>query len=434
MDPMTELFFDECNDILQDMRKCMVSARKEKTYDEDVVQRLFRGVHTLKADSTMMLYDPMAEISRNLEGLLFCFKGERKEIEDSERFTSIINGYLDYFEEQTDVLADGGSPESYKVELRHQIEEYTEELKAEMNDEDRESYQKKISKKKRQLFYIPGMAASSTSNETEKQEEKKESAAKENEASETEEQASKKYIVTEEEKNKIFNGVRHLQRLLSNIEYTQDDDGNCKVTGKMLEKMKEVCAELEKVKQHLDKTDFVPVAKKLEIVVNEIAEKLHKNVKLTIHGEETPVDYEVREKLSSALIHVVRNAVDHGIEDMDGREWAGKPPMGLIVLNFHTMDGYLEISVKDDGRGMNQKAILEKAEREGILRKPAEEYTKSEIIDLVLKSGFTTKEIPEEYSGRGVGMDVIAHNVEELGGSLMIDTEEGIGTTITIRI
>ena len=434
MDPMMELFFDECNDILQDMRKCMVSARKEKAYDEDVVQRLFRGVHTLKADSTMMLYDPMAEISRNLEGLLFCFKGEQKVIQDSERFTTIINGYLDYFEEQTDTLADGGSPESYKEELKRQIEEYTEELKAEMNEADRESYQQSVSKKKRQLFYIPGMAAAPSAPAKEEAKESSDDSDEQKEAEETESQTGKKYIITEDAKNKIFNGVRHLQRLLSNIEYTQDDDGNCKVTGKHLEKMKEVCEELAEVKHHLDKTDFVPVAKKLEIVVDEIAEKLHKNVKLTIQGEETPVDYEIREKLSSALIHVVRNAVDHGIEDMEGREWAGKPPMGLILLDFHTMDGYLEISVKDDGRGMNQKRILEKAKREGLLRKPEEEYTKSEIIDLVLKSGFTTKEIPEEYSGRGVGMDVIAHNVAELGGTLLIDTEEGVGTTITIRI
>ena len=429
-----DLFFDECNDILQDMRKCMVTARKEKEYNQDVVQSLFRGVHTLKADSTMMLYDPMAELSRNLEGLLYCFKGEEKQIQDTERFTTIINGYLDYFEEQTDNLADGGSPASYEEDLMQQIEEYTEELKAGMNADDRESYQQKVSKKKRQLFYIPGMAAGqTTSQEAETQQEKKTEAVEEK-PEETEEQAVKKYIIDEGEKVKIFNGVRHLQRLLSNIEYTQDDDGVCRVTAKQLGKMKEVCEELADVKHHLDKTDFVPVAKKLEIVVDEIADKLHKNVKFTIKGEETPVDYEIREKLSAALIHVVRNAVDHGIEDMDGREWAGKPPMGLIVLTFHTMDGYLEISVKDDGRGMNQKAILEKAKKEGLLRKPEEEYTKSEIIDLVLKSGFTTKEIPEEYSGRGVGMDVIAHNVEELGGTLQIDTEEGIGTTITIRI
>lgn len=431
MDPMMELFFDECNDILQDMRKCMVSARKEKAYNGDVVQRLFRGVHTLKADSTMMLYDPMAELSRNLEGLLYCFKGEDKVVKDSERFTTIINGYLNYFEEQTDALADGGAPESYEESLMRQIEEYTEELKSEMDEEDRASYQQQVSKKKRQLFYIPGAAVPATPDQ--KQEEEKND-VEENVDGETEDQSVKKYIITEDEKNKIFNSVRHLQRLFSNIEYTQDDDGLCRVTGKQLEKMKEVCEELEDVKRHLDKTDFVPVAKKLEIVVDEIAEKLHKNVKLTIQGEETPVDYEIREKLSAALIHVVRNAVDHGIEDMEGRELAGKSPMGLILLDFHTMDGYLEICVQDDGRGMNQEAILKKADREGLLRKPKEEYTKSEIIDLVLKSGFTTKEIPEEYSGRGVGMDVIAHNVEELGGTLNIDTKEGVGTKITIRI
>lgn len=431
MDPMMELFLDESNSILQDMRKCMISARKQKIYDQDVVQRLFRGVHTLKADSTMMLYDPMAELSRTLESLLYCFKGDKQNINDIERFTGIINEYLDYFEEQTDLLADGGSPSSYEASLLQQIEDYTEELKGKMNENDRESYQKNVSKKKRQLFYIPGVA--SGSGEAEKiSEESQETAVVE--AEEGEEPIVKNYLISEEEKGKIFHSVRNLQRLLSNIEYTQDDAGVCRVNKEQFEKLKELCDELIAVKGHLKQTDFVPVAKKLEIVVDEIAEKLHKNVKLTIKGEKTPVEYEIREKLSAALIHVVRNAVDHGIEDMEGRELAGKSPMGLILLTFHTTDGHIEVSVKDDGRGMNQEAILEKAKKEGLLRKPEEEYTKSEIIDLVLKSGFTTKEVPEEFSGRGVGMDVIAHNVEELGGKLEITTEEGIGTTILIRI
>ena len=180
-------------------------------------------------------------------------------------------------------------------------------------------------------------------------------------------------------------------------------------------------------------TDFVPVAKKMEIVVDEMSEQLHKPVKLLVKGQEIPVGSELREKISSALIHIIRNAIDHGIEDSETRERLGKSPMGLVKLRFSTEDGRIKVSVKDDGCGIDTEKILKAAQEKNLLTKPADEYSEREIYGLMLLSGITTTAVANEYSGRGVGMDVISHNVSEMGGKLKISSKKGLGTTITMK-
>ena len=120
------------------------------------------------------------------------------------------------------------------------------------------------------------------------------------------------------------------------------------LTREDLNRLEDILQKLEEVKKKLSSANFVPVAKKMEIVVDEMSASLDKPVHLSIKGEKTLVDPEKREKISSALIHIIRNAVDHGIEDMETRERLGKSPMGLIKLRFSVENGVLKITVKDD--------------------------------------------------------------------------------------
>lgn len=438
---MIEMFCDESNGIVQDMRKCMISAKNETVYGQSVVEEIFRGVHTLKANASMMLFDDIAELSKRLESLLYSFKGdEERNVTDVQRFSFVINSYLDYVDEQIDRVACGEVPEIYEAELLQRIEEYAEELKREIGEDDSSEYEE--NQPKHQFFYIPGKVEEKEETEEKEEEQEQEEYIAleylENRQSEMIDPSiegddfHKTYMISEEEKEKVFRGVVWLQRVLNHIEYTQGDDGIGEVTKEDFGKLQELYEGLYSIKRHLTKTDFVPVAKKLEIVVDEMTEKLHKNAKLLVKGEETAVDFDVREKLSGVLIHMIRNAVDHGIEDMDGREIAGKSPMGLITLSFHTHDGHLVIIVKDDGKGLDKAAILRKAKARGLLEKPEEEYTSEEIFKLVLKSGLTTREEVGEFSGRGVGMNVIEHNIKDLGGKLKISSDEGLGTTFQI--
>ncbi len=132
-------------------------------------------------------------------------------------------------------------------------------------------------------------------------------------------------------------------------------------------------------------------------------------------------------------MHVIRNAVDHGIEDMDERDRIGKAPVGIVRLGFENKDGKLTISVEDDGAGIDKKAVLKSAKENNLLKKPEEEYTEEEIINLLFVSGISTTEEANDYSGRGVGMDVIRHNIVSLGGSINITSNYGFGTKVVMK-
>jgi two-component system chemotaxis sensor kinase CheA len=134
-------------------------------------------------------------------------------------------------------------------------------------------------------------------------------------------------------------------------------------------------------------------------------------------------------------MHIVRNSMDHGIEeDVNERTALGKDPQGEIILEAKHTGSDIIITITDDGAGVDTKKVLEKASRNGILTKPESEYTKKEILALLLVPGFSTNEVVTEYSGRGVGMDVVKQNIEKVGGVVTITSEVGQGTCVTLKI
>ena len=134
------------------------------------------------------------------------------------------------------------------------------------------------------------------------------------------------------------------------------------------------------------------------------------------------------------MIHLIRNAVDHGIESPEERKRAGKKPKARITLAVESSVGEVMISLSDDGCGLDQDKILKKAKKTGMLSKPESEYTRQEILDFILRPGFTTKDKVTEYSGRGVGLDVVKGVLENMGGNVHIDSEKGRGTTFTMVV
>jgi two-component system chemotaxis sensor kinase CheA len=133
-------------------------------------------------------------------------------------------------------------------------------------------------------------------------------------------------------------------------------------------------------------------------------------------------------------MHLVRNAADHAIELPEDRAVAGKSPTGHITLSAQNVGSDVIISVSDDGRGLDRDKILAKAESRGILKKPISEYTDREIYNLLTAPGFSTKESITEYSGRGVGLDVVKMNIERIGGSVIIESVSGVGTNVLMKI
>ncbi|MCL2081045.1 MAG: chemotaxis protein CheA [Oscillospiraceae bacterium] len=173
---------------------------------------------------------------------------------------------------------------------------------------------------------------------------------------------------------------------------------------------------------------------KMHRIVRDVSRKLNKEVEFVILGEETEVDKNMIDNLSDPLMHIVRNSMDHGIENPEEREQAGKPRVGRIVLEARNSGSDVIITCTDNGRGLDRDKILAKAIAQGMLTKPESEYTDKEIYNFVMAPGFSTKDQVTELSGRGVGMDVAKKNIEKIGGTVTVDSTPGQGTVNTIRI
>ena len=174
---------------------------------------------------------------------------------------------------------------------------------------------------------------------------------------------------------------------------------------------------------------------KMTRIVRDMKIKLNKDVDLIFEGEDTEVDKSIIDSLNDPLMHMVRNSMDHGIEETaDERIAAGKDPKGKITLAAYSSSGEVIITVSDDGYGINTEKVLAKAKKNGLLTKPDNEYSDKEIFNMIMLPGFSTNEQVTEYSGRGVGMDVVKKGIEKIGGTVSVDSKEGFGTTFIIKI
>jgi two-component system chemotaxis sensor kinase CheA len=174
---------------------------------------------------------------------------------------------------------------------------------------------------------------------------------------------------------------------------------------------------------------------KLARVVRQISREHDKQVNLVVTGAETEIDKLIVEELSDPLMHMIRNAIDHGIESREERMRVGKPPIGTIALNAFQKGNHVVLEVEDDGAGMDPHVLLSSAVRKGLISdEQARELTSREILALVFLPGFTTKREATDLSGRGVGMDIVKKNISKLGGIVDISSELGIGTKMTITL
>ena len=182
---------------------------------------------------------------------------------------------------------------------------------------------------------------------------------------------------------------------------------------------------------------MVPVATtfhKMHRIVRDMSKKLGKEINLRLIGEETEVDKNIVEHISDPLMHLIRNSIDHGIEPPEDRQINGKLQAGTVTLEARNAGSDVLIIVKDDGKGLNKEKILQKARENDLLHKPENEMSDKEIYSLIFLPGFSTKEDVSEFSGRGVGMDVVTKNIGTVGGSVSVGSIEGIGTTVTLKI
>ena len=168
-------------------------------------------------------------------------------------------------------------------------------------------------------------------------------------------------------------------------------------------------------------------------LVRDLSGSLGKKLELFTFGEDTELDKSLIENMWDPLVHLIRNSVDHGIETPEERAAAGKNETGRIVVAARTKESRVEISISDDGKGIDSKAILKKAVNKGLVSQESE-LSENQILNLIFLPGFSTSETISDISGRGVGMDAVKKKVEEVNGEVSIDTILGEGTTMTISL
>ena len=220
-------------------------------------------------------------------------------------------------------------------------------------------------------------------------------------------------------------------------------NADLKVPGLKLDNFNKAAAQMTKISTDLQNVimsmrmmPLVNTFQKMNRIVFDVSRKLEKDIEFEMSGENTEVDKNIIEHISDPLMHLVRNAVDHGIETAEERLAQGKTEKGKVTLWAKTESGKVWIGVQDNGKGLDREKILAKARKQGLLDRTKEEseYTDKEVYQFITLPGFSTNEEVTEYSGRGVGMDVVVSNLQSIGGSLEIESTPGQGSLMILKI
>ncbi len=221
----------------------------------------------------------------------------------------------------------------------------------------------------------------------------------------------------------------------SMVSQSPELQGNLSVKlAKEMDHLDKICRELQEIGMSLRMVPIKPVFQKMARLVRDVSKKQGRKVDFVMSGEDTELDKNVVDRIGDPLVHMVRNAVDHGIEPNPAtRVAAGKPEHGRVELRAYHKGGSICIEIEDDGRGLNKEAILAKAVSKGLIRE-GENISDRDIYNLIFEPGFSTAQKVTEISGRGVGMDVVRRGIEELRGNVEITSSPGKGSTFCIKL
>lgn len=241
--------------------------------------------------------------------------------------------------------------------------------------------------------------------------------------------------------------IDHLVNLVGELVITQsmlsqfgDTAEESRSKADWIDKLKEGLSHLERHTRELQESvmniRMLPISfsfNRMPRIVHDTSLKLGKKIDLVMEGENTEVDKTVLEQLTDPLVHIVRNSIDHGIEMPAARKEKGKPETGTVKMSAFHQGGNIVIQITDDGAGINLEKVKSKAIEKGVID-GAGNYTDAEIVDLIFHPGFSTADQISDISGRGVGMDVVRRNIRSLGGTVDVETRQGVGSIFTIRL
>jgi two-component system chemotaxis sensor kinase CheA len=395
----------------------------EGSYTKDAVDTIFRGIHSLKGGSAYFSFHEMSETSHLLENLLDEVRDGKRELDQG--LTGLVLTYIDL---QKNLL------NAAKVALAG----------------DGRITRSPLTKRflEAQNSFVTGNAAPSTATNTSTQTAVEPTRSASNpdvsaqQAPNNESSASKGDKI--EVKNFVKVDTARLDHLIDSIGemaiYSSMLVRRCRNLLQEHEDVVAVTHRVEKFTRDLQDVGMsmrlVPIKglfQKMSRLVWDTSKKIKKDITFSMDGEDTELDRNLIDKLADPLMHMVRNALDHGVEPPDERVAKGKSKSGKVHLSASHSGGSIVIRIEDDGRGLDPQKLLTKAREKGIIE-PDQKLTEQETYQLIFAAGFSTAAVVTDISGRGVGMDVVRRNVESLRGRIHIESEVGVGTVFTIEL
>lgn len=235
--------------------------------------------------------------------------------------------------------------------------------------------------------------------------------------------------------NKLDNLMNMVGELLINKTRLEDLKINSDIYQDIIQQLDRVTMELHHIVMQIRMVPIGGIFNRFPRMVRDLAKELNKEVDLIIEGADTELDRSIIDELADPLIHILRNAIDHGIESPEEREKNGKDRTGTILLNAYQKGSEIIIEVEDDGKGIDPDILAEKAIEKGLVTvEDVDSMDNKEKINLIFQPGFSTSKVVTDVSGRGVGMDVVKRVVESLDGQVFIESELGVGTRFTISL
>jgi len=401
---MVYLFHAESVDLLEGMEESLLFVQ-ENGFEKEHINSIFRAVHTIKGGAAVFHFKKLVEFSHTTESLLGNLRENKLDIDDE-----LITLLLDT-----------------KDHLNDMIEEI-------IQNDCKEIYDDITSKKTAQL-----QIKLSNYLKKPKQEQKKPSIVEDEITLQPKQkntlQHKKSATTLKVESQKIDNIINLLGEMVITTASVQEHASRVQDKG-LKDSVDSLYKILEELREASMKTRMVPIGEtfnRYKRVVRDLSIELDKDIELKIIGGDTELDKTIIEKISDPIMHLVRNSLDHGIETKEERKKYNKPSIATITLSATHETGNIIIKVKDDGRGLNKEKIIQKAIEKGLI-KENDNLSESETYQLILQPGFSTAKTISDISGRGVGMDVVKRNIEDLKGSIEINSAFTKGTTITIRL
>ena len=425
-------FIAESSDLLENTENDLLKLEKNPA-DKELISSIFRNIHTLKGNSGFIGADNIEEECIKLEEIFEKLRNDEKYVN-----SSVISFVL----EQIDLISKRLSSLKLKPDSKNEQEEYDEdddykplgEILVDMGAVSNDAVDKALSMQQSMLGEILVDSGDVKEGDLRKALEKQ--GVLGGDANMGNLAAKRKDVrISTEKLDKLFELTGELvtaEAMVINNPIIKDL--NSPDFEKSVNYLSKITRDLQEIAMTIRMIPLEGIFTKSIRLVRDLSRKANKIVNLKITGEDTEMDRKIIEELSDPLTHLIRNAIDHGIEDKKDREGSGKDKIATIHLSGKYEGNEIWITVKDDGKGLDRKKILSKAKERGLLVDDGSNLKDEDVWQFIFMPGFSTAEKVTDISGRGVGMDVVKKNIEKIKGKISIHSTKGNGTSIVLKI